>query len=181
MLAEKIGTLAEKIRAAFADVPPPAEDNISPFADEESNQLVGAITGKDWRTLPAEFIEERHSQLVLLTPEAFRYYLPAYLLRGLEMFLDPKNYFTVDDLQVFHYSSMVAESTALSFIPDDLVDDHGHEQYQQRRYGIFNDEQMAVMQDFLDIIDENGVVNKDQMAKRDRLDKRWKDGRHFYR
>lgn len=179
-MKEQYKVVAEKIKAAFADVEPPTQDNLSHLPDAEGDAVTLAFAGRDWRTLSTEFIEERHDQLVLMTPEAFRYYLPAYMLRALGVFLDPKNYFTVDDLHVFHYKSMMPESTALSYLPGDLLDDHGHEEYQQRRYGIFNDEQMAVMQEFLDIIDENNVIDKEEMAKRDRLEIRWKAGRHFY-
>ena len=72
--------LTEQIERAFADVPYPGDDRIveNP-ADLESSNLRNRFKGKHWSTLSLKTLMDERSGLPLLTPEAFRFFIPAYL------------------------------------------------------------------------------------------------------
>src|SRR5262245_16152441 len=72
--------LAEQIERAFGDVTYPGDDRIvqNPH-DLESVRLRDEFKGKHWTTLPLRTLLKYSSSLPLLTPEAVRFYLPAFL------------------------------------------------------------------------------------------------------
>jgi hypothetical protein len=72
--------LAEQIERAFADVPYPGDDRlVENPADLESSNLRDRFKGKHWSTLSFKTLMDERSGLPLLTPEAFRFFIPAYL------------------------------------------------------------------------------------------------------
>jgi hypothetical protein len=82
---DEMRKLAEQVRAAFADVPYPGDGNIVPGGPGawEPDAIAEVLRGKDWRDLSGiDF--EYGSAPSFLTPEAFRYYLPALLLNLLD-------------------------------------------------------------------------------------------------
>jgi len=76
-------TTEEITRKAFADVSRPHNDDIAHHADcLECDEIRAYLRGKNWEDL--SFPELRGCQaLALLTPAAFRYYLPGYMLATL--------------------------------------------------------------------------------------------------
>ena len=82
-----IRSALEEIEAAFADGPPPAEEEIvsrSRFPyDPERNQIREFLSGKKWRELSIEvldsYVGDPSAILSFLTPQGFSYYLPAFL------------------------------------------------------------------------------------------------------
>jgi len=82
--AEARNRIAEKIRAAFADVAYPGDDKIAVVSENDSKLAYDSFVGKDWRQLDISFFgQSRSSGIHYLTDEAFVYYLPAYLLAAL--------------------------------------------------------------------------------------------------
>lgn len=86
--------LAEQIRRAFSEVPPPSPDDLvnthdgeEPYLLEDEFHHVPA-----WTELEAELLDESPAgygtALGLFSTAAFRYYLPAFLLADLEQALD---------------------------------------------------------------------------------------------
>lgn len=76
------GELLRRIAAAFgADDPPPAGAvaAASEWCDPEREEIAEALGGKRWPELQLPVLRYHHEALFLLSPEAFRYYLPAYL------------------------------------------------------------------------------------------------------
>jgi hypothetical protein len=72
--------LTEQIERAFADVLYPGDDRIvANPSDLESSMLRDRFKGKHWSTLSLKTLMDERSGLPLLTPEAFRFFLPAYL------------------------------------------------------------------------------------------------------
>jgi hypothetical protein len=77
----------EQIKTSFADGPPPAEEEIvsrSRFPyDPEREQIRKFLSGKRWTELSIEefdgYIGDEDAILTFLTPQAFSYYLPAFL------------------------------------------------------------------------------------------------------
>jgi hypothetical protein len=77
--------LIQLIEEAFADAEFPGDrlDDIASSGnlDGRDAERVGAFLGKHWHNLSAEFLK-RHCtiEFCFLTPKAFRFYLPAYLI-----------------------------------------------------------------------------------------------------
>jgi hypothetical protein len=83
----------------------------------ESGETVHVFAGRHWKELPLEFLSAHLMKLSNLTPEAFRYYLPAYLLASLRR-LSPaeaeKGAVNIPETVVYHLSPAGRES----FAPD---------------------------------------------------------------
>jgi hypothetical protein len=82
-VAEPEQTVRERISAAFADTPSPAENEVvaaPPGADPEYDQVAAAFRGKRWQDLEPGQVLSFADSLPLFTPKALRYYLPAYML-----------------------------------------------------------------------------------------------------
>jgi hypothetical protein len=79
--AEPKETLAELIERAFADVPYPGDDGIAHnqhYGDGE--EVAAAFKGQHWRTVPVEVLGRQAESGSFFTPEACRFFLPAYML-----------------------------------------------------------------------------------------------------
>jgi hypothetical protein len=76
------------IHRSFAhSAPPDVADVLMPNLAEtrpfEAAELTSLLLGKDWRSITGREIEEHPDWLVYLSPMAFGYYLPAWLLHAL--------------------------------------------------------------------------------------------------
>jgi hypothetical protein len=80
------GHVKELIRAAFSSVEYPGDwclrgsnDGVEPY------ELEARFRGKtDWRALDSEFLDQDPIALCFFSDEAFRFYLPAYLIADLD-------------------------------------------------------------------------------------------------
>jgi hypothetical protein len=82
-----VAELRAAIADAFAAVPPPGPAALvsgDRDYDPEYRHVAEAFEGKHWRELSPAFIREHRDALPLLTPAAFRFFLPAYLLACLD-------------------------------------------------------------------------------------------------
>jgi Family of unknown function (DUF6714) len=103
--------LVSRIRAAFADVPYPGDDGLVPATlrrDLEREQIVKDFAGREWRDLDVGFLRGQADALLLLTADAFRFYLPAYMVA---MVTEPEE------------SDLVPAAVVLSLTPPDDSDD----------------------------------------------------------
>ncbi len=74
--------LVQNIKEAFSPREYPGDDCLLlPGDDEGEGQL---FFGKDWRELTYEQLELRTFVLLCFTPDAFCYFLPAYLIASVE-------------------------------------------------------------------------------------------------
>ena len=71
--------LIAQIQAAFAGVARPAPDNVVCHECDECNELRDGLLGFPSADLPDAWFDWNWDQLPLLSDEAKRYYLPAYL------------------------------------------------------------------------------------------------------
>ena len=73
------------IEEAFASVSYPGDDNITrcPYNCSECRRIAGFFKGKTWTGYAAEELRGYHVALTLFTPEAFHYFLPAFMLVSL--------------------------------------------------------------------------------------------------
>ena len=72
--------LATAVIEAWAATPPPARDNIAPHPCEECDDIRDYLDGRDPTTFDTEALLGCIWDLPLLSAEAKRYYLPAWLL-----------------------------------------------------------------------------------------------------
>jgi hypothetical protein len=69
-----------QIQAAFADVPRPANDDLlhpNCFDDNDIAELYEVV---DWRDLTDAIVENEYAALSFLSPEGFRYFIPAFMI-----------------------------------------------------------------------------------------------------
>ena len=73
--------LADEIREAFPTSPIPSEIISKELLyDPERQEIAGAFSGRTWHALSIEELRYHDIALSCFTPQAFAYYLPAYLL-----------------------------------------------------------------------------------------------------
>jgi hypothetical protein len=79
--------LVAQIERAFADVAYPGDDGICKGVTDEARRLgteeaniEAVFRGRHWRDVPVENLSLYSATLSFLTPEAYRFYLPAYML-----------------------------------------------------------------------------------------------------
>jgi hypothetical protein len=65
---------------AFRGTTYPGDDNLSNSRREEAEDEVGPLKGKRWNKLRYADLANCQEALVWMTPAAFRYYLPAFLI-----------------------------------------------------------------------------------------------------
>lgn len=74
--------LKQTIETAFAEVPYPGDGNITrcPYNCAECRRIAAFFKGKTWSGHTLEELRQHHVALSLFTPEAFQYFLPAFML-----------------------------------------------------------------------------------------------------
>ncbi len=74
--------IRQRIEEVFASAPYPGDDNIAPHECGECAAIRNALKGthwRDWLDVPVSELR-RHVVLQLLSPEAVRFFLPAFLI-----------------------------------------------------------------------------------------------------
>jgi hypothetical protein len=80
--------LKRQIEEAWNSLPYPGDDRIVPDVpwDEDLKEMRAGLIGRHWREVDREVIKAHCDSLPLLTPEARRYFLPAFLLAAVDNF-----------------------------------------------------------------------------------------------
>jgi hypothetical protein len=81
-----------EIEAAFGDLPVPRADELlgeSTGGDQGEKAIKEMLQGKRWQELDTAFLKRRWSSFGYLSATAYRYYLPALLVRSLDHFQAP--------------------------------------------------------------------------------------------
>ena len=131
--------LMRHIRAALADAPPPADDNIVCHDCEECRALYSDVRGHAPDDLSDCWVEKSFDQLPFFSDDAKRYYLPAFLRVGA---LKP--------------DSLVAE-----FVLYSLSDD-----FRMQPSGGYSQQQRQAIADYLSYIDQGvSEFEQDYLAK----------------
>jgi hypothetical protein len=95
----------EQIVEAFAATPRPCDDAIAveSYDDEGTAEY---FHGRAWQGHPAERLRYFSSSMSFFTPEAFRYFLPAYMLAELD---DPKEADIIAESIAFHFDRFTSD------------------------------------------------------------------------
>ena len=104
-MSPKHKKLIQEIENAFSDVLYPGETKLALFAEgrgnEEAEKLRNDFAHKHWKSVPLDVLISNRNNLPFLTPEAFHFYLPAFMIAIL---LHPKEVGTLSNNTVFKLS-----------------------------------------------------------------------------
>lgn len=136
-----LAALRERIIKAFANVPYPKE-SLAPHECDECREIREIFAGQKWNAVPSGILADYHDALPLFSPEAFHYFLPAYLIHSVDNF--GENYDTTCQFTIY----------ALTPNSKNIKTGLGH---WRERFAHFSAEQMDCIYEFLDLvrIDEN--------------------------
>ncbi|BDI33659.1 hypothetical protein CCAX7_57100 [Capsulimonas corticalis] len=92
-LKKEAKALRARIESAFADVPYPSDEHLGERTqmDDDYNDVIAHFTGKNWRDLipvrkpPRGRANPLETDMCFCTAEAWRYFLPAYLITAVKM------------------------------------------------------------------------------------------------
>lgn len=121
--------LQQRIALAFASVPKPPLDRIAPHQCEECHEIRNDLGQLDVNQVSVQTLENHYGALPLLTPEALRYFLSAYLFHTIE---NPES-------KVFH-------SVVMHLAP---ANHQLTEPYWQERLNVFSKEEREAVLAFL--------------------------------
>jgi hypothetical protein len=153
-------SLEAEIRAAFAGVTRPAEDQIALHECDECNELRSAFTQLRWDAMPDSLVEAHALALPLLSPEAFAYFLPGYLLYA---------------LRHLTWQSAPSEMTVYAVGPGPTGGGVSQD-WERERLKPFTAEQARVIDRFLELVeqdDEFGGYLGDVTGRRARFQELW--------
>ena len=122
------------VRRAFPREPLPAIP-ITSHECEECDEVRAAFSGLQWDEVPDGIIQQHYDSLPLFTAEAFRYYLPAYVLSA------------AAEIRTHSYGGKVAEFLTYSLAPEWAA--KGGERWVEERLA-FTPSQREAMLAFLD-------------------------------
>ncbi len=92
----------ELIESTFADAPYPGDDRITDHEDcLECAEIAEYFRGTSWRVHSLAKLWEHHAALSLFTPDAFHYFLPAFMLATLEQ---PREADLIPHSIAFHFT-----------------------------------------------------------------------------
>jgi hypothetical protein len=146
---EIIEQLKSEIVEVFAEVEQPAKDNIVLCECEECRGVRKDFTNVKWQEAGGELLKDNYDKIPLFSPEAFNYFLPAYLLYTLNNFDDRFSY--------------VCEYTLYAVTPDkNWRDESGNvSSYWKEKFSLFTPTQMNALYHFLDLAKQNPIYNND--------------------
>lgn len=81
-------SLKQIIEEAFAEVPYPGDNNITrcPYHCSECRRIAEYFKGRQWTGYEIEELRNNNVALSLFTPEAFQYFLPAFMLASVDFY-----------------------------------------------------------------------------------------------
>lgn len=137
---ERIDALKLVIRERFPATPTPAEEDIATHDCTECLAIRAAFARRTWDSLQASELEARFDSLPMLSPRAFKYYLPAYLTYSVEH-LDP--------------DCPVCQFTIYAIAPDSDAKEAKFVDWWRERLRLFTREQFGVLLQFLEHTSQN--------------------------
>jgi hypothetical protein len=84
-------TVRTKVQEAFETTPYPGDEKLVAAGssyDPESEEIAEVFKGKHWSDVPLGTLREHGTALPLLTPAAFRYYLPSFMIGYIDSYYE---------------------------------------------------------------------------------------------
>jgi hypothetical protein len=146
---EIIEQLKSEVIKVFAEVEQPAKGNIVLCECEECRGVRKDFTNIKWQKASDKLLEGNYDKIPLLSPEAFNYFLPAYLLYTLNNF---------DGM-----FSDVCEYTLYAVTPNkNWKDENGSvTSFWKEKFSLFTSAQMNVIYHFLESARQNPIYSND--------------------
>ena len=91
------GDIENMIDRVFSDLPRPRAKDLRAFEGTEEKEDTAPFEGRDWQDIDSDTISEHYYALYWFTPQAFLYYLPAFLRVGVN---SPKAIHVIKILQL---------------------------------------------------------------------------------
>ncbi len=129
----QVEVLIAAIEKAFAGVPFPGDHELLHSSCYDDNDIKAFYGVTDWRTVSANVIQVEHAALSFFSPEAFQFYLPAFLIWIL------RNYSTTQ--------AFVVDSTIYSLNP---YTGAGLDAFVQSKFALFTCDQRGAVAQFLE-------------------------------
>jgi len=151
--------LINMIIEAFSAVLYPGDDKIlidSTGLDLESNQIADVFRGKKWNEILLDDLRRHHKAVFFFTPEAYRYYLPAYLRATLQHY---KRAGTIPFTVVFSLTPPQGQGNELVKF--------------QHKMEEFTKEQQNVIKEFLKYLSEIHHASLDESPPQIALNRYW--------
>ncbi len=137
---ERIDALKLAIRERFPATPTPADEDIARHDCSECLAIRAAFARRTWDSLQPSELEARFDSLPMLSPGAFKYYLPAYLTYSLGH-LDP--------------GCLVCQFTIYAIAPDEDAKEAKFIDWWSERLLLFTAEQFGVLVQFLEYVSQS--------------------------
>jgi hypothetical protein len=80
---ERAANVAKQVENAFGEVPYPGNDRLVEGSSSETIEVENFLRDRRWQELQFADLINNHESLFFMTPEAIRFYLPAYLIVSL--------------------------------------------------------------------------------------------------
>lgn len=134
-------TLLEIIEGAFENVERPDDKDYTSSKGGEAYEESSEFFGKDWQSLSPSFLEKYRGVLHWFTPEAFQYYLPAFLKTAVA---------TNDQYALYVHTVLFLLRPG----PD------GHEEFRKARWSRLTEKQIGALRAWLDWLLEKAVSDR---------------------
>ena len=179
--------LINLITEAFKDTPYPGNNNIAIHERDLEFESLDEFIGLDWRDITVNFLSPKHtSSLCFMTPVAYLYYLPAYMLASIEDYeesdLIPDNLvsdFTLpkqqelDELSAFIYNITQNEKDITRFNIDE------EKAWFTERTNSFSDEQKNAIYQYLKYLNDEHAEDYPDNEPQVAIDRYWKNYSDF--
>lgn len=146
MASDLRDSVMRTIEKAFAETCYPGDEDLLHAQCMDDNDIKDFYGRQDWRQVPEQVIDHSNAALSFFSPEAYRFYLPAFLLWVLRHF-DSTDSFTVD-------------STIYSLAPEE----NDLRQFVLSKYALLDVAQRRAILGFLEYLAEHGYGKVDQKA-----------------
>lgn len=120
--------LTDAIAKAFAQVPRPEDKDYTSSTGGEDYEESSQFFGKDWHTLSPDFLHTYRDVLFWFKPEAFLYYLPAFLNASI----------VADDENAIYVHTILQ-----------LLKKKSENSFSRARWGQLSDDQIRVLHEWL--------------------------------
>ncbi len=142
---EKIEYLKNEITKAFSETEQPVKNNIALHECEECCGVRKDFACVKWQDASNKLLENNYDKIPLFSPEAFNYFLPAYLLYTLNNFYDE--------------FSEVCEFTLYALTPDKSWKNENGDisSHWIEKFSLFTFAQMSSIYQFLALAKENPI------------------------
>jgi hypothetical protein len=131
--------LKQKIEEAFAGTVTPGDEHIALHECPECQEIRESFRGQCPTTLPDDVIDSHFDSLPLLSPEAFRYFISAYMRYSLE-----------------HPDSTVAQFVLYALAPQD------YDNFYSERFGLFRAREIKAVIAFLEFLRSCEIEGDDE-------------------